>query len=390
MKRIIVTALTGTLLASATYAENLRPLFARSAAMGDTGVANADAIEAVYYNPALLAGADKTITLSLPTLGVRSNNPEDLIDEIDKIQEETMVAYENATTAGEIQTAAGLLRDNMVAIQREQMTIGLSGNLVVSGNLAGMGIALSSVSTAKVIAAPVITDTDIATLTAVAAGSPQVPVSSLTSQATALAIGVQEIGLTLAKKNDKVRWGVTPKIVRVTSYDYTRDLDIGGNNFDFDDVDSSDVEENDSDFNLDLGVAYTPSKLAALTVGLTAKNIFEQEYETVTGREYELEPQLVAGLAWSPANVTVTADLELLSTEEVLTEEDIQRLGLGVETNLGIAALRAGYRTNVKDGSEEDVLSLGIGMKGGPIKADLSGQFLDDEAAAVFQFALLF
>ena len=392
---ILISTIVSPLFLSNVFAENIHPMFARGSAMGDAGVAHADALEAPYYNPALLATSknkkDKnSFSLSIPTVGVRVNNPEDLLDEIDKIQDETMPAFDALGSAdGQAYSdAAGLLLNNLNAIKTEQLRATVSAALIASGKIGGFGVALSSIGSAKVLMTPNISQVDLTTLEQIEnnPASHDISSSDLTSTADAAVLGINELGFSLAGKllTEKLRWGVTPKIVSVTSYHYIAKIDT----FDFDDFDNPTHEETDTHFNLDLGLAFTPTP--SLTFGATAKNIAEKSYKTSKNIKYDLEKQLLLGVAWSPANITLAADWELTKNEELINKNENQYLGVGAEVALGIIALRAGYRKNLKTDNDNDVFSAGVGLKAGPVKIDLAGQSLDDEAAAALQFALVF
>lgn len=139
-------ALLSLLPLEQAFAENIRPLFARASAMGDTGVAAANLTEAPYFNPALLANSPKGLSIAFP-IGARANDPEDLVDEIDRIQDELLVEYELTQSL----SSATQLFNSFVGLSNETLKANISGMISINSSAGDVGIALSNLSSNKVV-----------------------------------------------------------------------------------------------------------------------------------------------------------------------------------------------------------------------------------------------
>ena len=130
----LAALLTGNL----AVAEYPQALFARNAAMGETGVAHARAQEAHVYNPAMLAGSEKA-TLTIPGFGIRANDPEDLTDEIEDLQDTVIPAY----NAGNYQAAAAAAYNSLSAVQNEAFIANVSLHIGATGKYPSRRVALN-------------------------------------------------------------------------------------------------------------------------------------------------------------------------------------------------------------------------------------------------------
>ena len=194
------------------------------------------------------------------------------------------------------------------------------------------------------------------------------PGDDLTSQVDAVAVGIAEIGVTMAREfsifDQKISIGATPKVQKIMTYYVSKAIK------DFDDLEFDDVKDSRQDFtqfNLDVGASYRFGGKDQFIFGLTGKNLISGTYQYTddAGRnqgEISLKPQFRAGIGYTGGWFNIGADFDLTENKPVAFETATQYIAVGAEINaFDLIQLRAGYRSNLaKDGV--DTVSAGFGI----------------------------
>lgn len=196
--------------------------------------------------------------------------------------------------------------------------------------------------------------------------------TNLTSQIQMIGVSIADIGLTASRvfniKGHDISFGITPKLQKITIFDYIQDLDSE------DEFDSDTITENTEDyssFNIDLGAAYQFGSEGQFQTGLVIKNLMGKDYESTTGYEISVSPMVRAGISHRTSWTKVAFDLDLTENDPIAFEDPTQYAALGAELNVfRIVQLRAGYRANLA-GSDQDVVTAGIGLSPLAIHLDL-------------------
>ncbi|OOF34739.1 conjugal transfer protein TraF [Salinivibrio costicola] len=341
------------------------PTDARANAMGGVGVASGDYLSAGFHNPALAAlDPDSAFGVLIPYIGAEARDPDELIDGLDDVAD----AFD--------QQDATKIESSLRAVQGDKAYVN-------AGVGAAVGIPTGSISatlyTSGLIEGAVLTDIDPNDFGLT---------SNPNSNATILAAGIGELGVALATNLDiagqRVAVGVTPKLQRITTYNYGVSVDA----YDSDDWDDSRYREEENAFNLDLGAVW---QSGPYRVGLAGKNLVSQDVDTVTIKRtgnrftYELEPQFTLGSAFVSDFVTVAADLDLNKKSgfkgTLNVDDDTQFFRVGAEFDaFGHAQLRTGYRADLED-NVDNAFTLGLGLSPfGVANLDIAASIIDSNS----------
>lgn len=219
------------------------------------------------------------------------------------------------------------------------------------------------------------------------------------SQVQMVGVGTTELGLTASRvfkiEGHDIAFGLTPKLQKVTIFDYTQDLDgeeCTDNNGDGDTNDSgecvevsfdsdavTDSTEEYNSFNIDIGTAYQFGAEKQFQAGLVIKNVIPKEYESSpyvlsNGSEgiiVKMNPMVRAGISHKTSWSKVAFDLDLTKNDPVAFEDSTQYAAIGAELDLfRFAQLRAGYRANLA-ASDQDVMTFGIGLSPFAVHLDI-------------------
>lgn len=361
---------------------------ARSAAMGGTGVASANYLEAGFYNPALAVNYNKNddFGLILPTVGVAVNDKNDLINNIDNFQDvydrigvdnvtqeewqNALKALDNSKLDGEVNVGFA------VSIPNKYISMNLftkaQVNMVVVTDISDEDLALDPNDIDK--------NSDI---------------SQLTSTVTGFAGGTADLGIALAKSFDlpfdgqTLAVGISPKFQKILALKY-QDTPAG---FDESDFDAEDEYVEKSTFNVDFGLAYKPT--TNVTLAFAAQNMIKQELDSNISYgsliTYLVEPKYSLGVAYDNKLLTVAFDIDLNKQryfEQLDHETQFARIGAEFDM-WQWAQLRAGYSLSMTDYANS-MVTAGIGFKPfGAFGIDLAGQYGEDNNyGASLQFVL--
>ena len=426
MKKLLPLSIVLVATGNLASADNFYPFHARAAAMGNTGVASARSSGAPFYNPSMLAkqSSEKEFEILLPMLGILAADDDELIDSLDDIDEGAYVdnftdavdRYNAAIDTGipaELRGATGATIDSLNALDGEIVKLDES---TLRANIgAGLTVAIPSKSVAMAFSATshasisarfnyedsqtvakytdgldALTDDYIAgtvdpnaPLNPLYADLVEIdPVSeklvlkdpTINSEIEAVALTLSELAVSFAHEftiaGTEIALGVTPKYVRVTTYDYTArvvDEGVDGTEDVADDI--KDTKEADSNMNIDIGAAWQSGNW---TSGLAIRNLLSQDYKTIADRSYKLKPHARVGGAYSGGWFNVAADLDLTEQDGLFEDQETQFLATGVEFDLAdIVQLRAGYNHNLSD-TDTSMWSLGMGLSPGGVMIELA------------------
>lgn len=381
----------------------------RSLAMGGTGVSHANIDHAAYFNPALLSVAqeDDDYSLLIPTIGIRAYDPDEVLDAVEAHQDgnyetalsDSIDTFNNAAPADKPALAQEVSDDAQRLLDSYEIMSGKSLDFEVHAGVGmaipGKGLGMAVTASGRVMGGIVLNlsqaDKDLLQKyidldPSVYDGSTFDP-ADLTSTATVRGASIIEGGLSLSHEFESLgNWsiGITPKTVRVDTYDY----EVA--------VEESEIDEDTGklsydDTNIDIGVAKRISE--GWKVGLVVKNVVKKEYKTVLGNTIVLEPTARLGISHHTNWTTLALDVDLTENDRTgLTGEKTQYVALGMEFELSLVQLRVGARHNMSAEAdrESNMLSAGVGLYVVGFHVDAGVARNDDEVAAAVQLGFQF
>ncbi|MFT5788468.1 MAG: hypothetical protein ACI8SJ_000571 [Shewanella sp.] len=360
---------------------------ARSDAMGGAGVASSNNEGAAFVNPALLglnAHKDNSAVLLMPVLGVDMADSDNMIDKFDSL----INSYDGLAAAIDAGNSADIdvYRDDLILdLESLQGTsayasAGLGFSVAIPHQRMPMAIFYKSYVNAVGVAN--IAQSDIDTLTNLDVNNPPA-VTDLASSGQVVGGAVSDLGIALSFPlsivNMPISVGISPKFQRIDTYNYI----ASANNFSASDFDDVEYRNDETTFNVDVGVAIEP--INGLVFGLSGRNLISQDVDTieVEGQKftYRVEPLVTAGVAYDWSILTVTTDVDLIENKKFKELDGTQYWRLGGEVRaFDWMSLRVGYRHDMKD-STANIYSIGSGFAfGESFFLDLTGMFGSDEA----------
>jgi len=450
MKKLLPLLL---LTSSTAFAGSFSSVDARSIAMGSTGVAASKPGTASIFNPALLSiyNDGETFSLILADFGGGAVANEDTIDGFSDIADEDYISrltdsvdsINNAVDNVDVQSFS-FATDNFAAITNEfnEKLYDIDGE-ALSGNgkflmaIAkpskdfGIGAHLTagvSFETGLLIAS---CDHDLLSAYSNVVGgldNPQAfrdaatgegtevcgnsifdesgrlttPEDGLTSAITIASIVQAEAGIAISRqfriKGHNIAFGVTPKIVTLTTRYIAPTLqDLSSDDYEISD-DLEEHETDDSSFDLDIGAAMNLLQDDSLKVGIVIKNLLGTSFDTaayttadgtVTG-EVNVDTDIRIGASWSKVGFSLAADLDLVESNGFLGDTDTQYLAFGAEYNaFNAVRIRGGLRTNLSD-TDDMAITGGIGFNIIAAHGDFGLQYSDFNLSIAFQLGLEF
>lgn len=225
----------------------------------------------------------------------------------------------------------------------------------------------------------------------------------LESEIEVVGVAIADLGLTASRvfniKGHDIAFGVTPKLQKVTVFDYAQTLD---SEEDFDSDTITDNTEEYTEVNVDLGAAYQFGAEKQFQAGLVIKNLLGKDFESprytesngAEGTIVEVSPQVRAGISHKTSWTKVAFDLDLMENDPVAFEDPTQYAAIGAELNVWrTLQLRAGYRANLA-GSDQDVVTAGLGISPLAIHLDIglmaNASDPEKEAGIAFEFGVEF
>lgn len=215
----------------------------------------------------------------------------------------------------------------------------------------------------------------------------------LTSSGHFIAVTTTEFGWSLSKSfrvgDQALAIGITPKLQQFELYDYFYQVE-DDEDIDFDDV--LDAKVSEDAFNIDIGVVQSFGSESQWRVGLVARNLIKQEFQTALGADVEISPQFRAGLAYNWGWLTLAADYDLTENDAVAFGSTTQYAMFGAEMDVfEVMQLRLGYRSDTAN-SGFDSYSVGLGFSPFGVHLDVSGFVnttnADNEAGVAVEFGI--
>ncbi|MFY0701639.1 MAG: conjugal transfer protein TraF [Bermanella sp.] len=233
--------------------------------------------------------------------------------------------------------------------------------------------------------------------------------ANLDSEIVMVGVAVADVGLTISRmfniKGHDISFGITPKLQKVSIFDYKHQLDgkdENGNDVEFDADDFDENQEDYSGFNIDLGAAYQFGDTKQWQTGIVIKNLIGDDYESkfykdtngVEGTVVTINPMVRAGISHRTSWTKVAFDLDITENDPVGFEDATQYAAIGGELNVWrIVQLRAGYRANLA-GSDQDIMTAGIGLSPGAVHLDIgvmaNTSDIENEAGIALEFGVEF
>ncbi len=139
-----------------------------------------------------------------------------------------------------------------------------------------------------------------------------------------------------------------------------------------------DAGEYDTSFGVDVGLFYEPQKMQKLSLGLVAKNINTPKFETCSGEELKVKPQVRGGVAYDLLGdkITLALDADLTKNETFIPEYYSQFVGGGIKYQpFDWLSVRGGAMQNIQESQEGTILTTGFGFGFEQFQLDLAGQY---------------
>ena len=406
------------------------PLDSTAISTGGAGVASASSSFGSYYNPALLSHHQTGFEwVTSVGAGVREFNLAEHIDELSKVDiQETLDQIEQASMNAiwikdsQNRISAPLYSDeisnNAKIIKRELGLISDNNSLQIMPNISigfqfgNLGIGIFSISELSAVAA--VDDERLDFIVT----SNSLPI---TYQNSAVHYDEIEQRLILVDKNtynrSSLQYAIDKKYTNlklkgITYYEipiayghnfstpfgnlslggavkfmpgstYDRIVKIDTESGDIVDEFEDDASENqDTTFGFDLGFLYTPNFFKnRLVTGMVIKNINSPKFESKSGQEYVIDPQIRAGLLYHiwQNTLMVSMDYDLSENESLLASYTSQNIGGGIHFKPShMLSLRCGVQQNMKSNENTDegtIFTAGIALGLKWFKIDLSGQY---------------
>ncbi len=420
-KRLFMASCALALYVSQTQALPFNSIDPRSFAMGGTGVASGTSANAGFVNPALLGAARKgdRFSLELPIVGLRVLSEDNVIDELNNLQDnnlqsllETQIRQFNSNpgvnTAQAVGTAAATLQQQLAKLSNKALQGELLGGTIIGIPGRSFGASLNIGARAIVGGHLNITSQDNQLLTDIqsVANNPALLLTNttvnqvltgqnldqiLSSNLEARGAAIGELGVSLAREftimGEAVSIGLTPKIIRVMTFDYVADVNTAS-------FSKKNGEVDYTDFNLDLGIAKEFAR--HWKAGLTIKDLITNNYQTIRGNFIRIEPQARIGIAYDKDWLTLAMDADLTENAPIGLESfNSQIVALGAEVDLwDTLQLRLGYHTNVSQSGSSGTPTIGLGLSPFGVHIDLAAEYSenngDKQAGGSLQFGFRF
>ncbi|GLT18644.1 conjugal transfer protein TraF [Vibrio zhanjiangensis] len=354
---------------AATYAVE-----ARGDAMGGTGVVSSNFLTAPFYNPAITAiyRRNDDAGMIIPSFGLAYSDEYQMVDGLDQASKIIDGAISSSSIssadAAELQTTLNGLENDIAKLELGGVVALAIPNSWVAANLFGKAY-IESFAQTDIYTSANTGNTDVNTA-----------VNAELSAINAVAIGVTEVGISLAKYQtflgQHISFGVSPKLQRIYTYVYTANL----NNYDIKDV--RDNGTGDTMFNMDAGFLWFrgPIRVGVSAMNIVSRDITTQELpaQTLTSKidgsqsrttaavsySYKVRPQYTVGIGLVGDYSAISVDYDLNEDERYTSFKDnTQYVRVGGEIDImRQLKLRAGWRRNLAYDNLDDTFTAGIGL----------------------------
>ncbi|WP_375749323.1 conjugal transfer protein TraF [Vibrio sp. HN007] len=322
---------------------------ARSAAMGNAGVASADYMSASLYNPALLSASSSHNSIGLMFTGDRS-----FIG-----NEERLTSLENIDTFGDLyeDSPQNITSQWIEQVNRDLDSVDGKAHGVVNTNAAVVLAIPNSSLPMSFFMQGRMTNIYSSTSGEYKTDSAADTYERVDSSDRFLnGVIVADYGVTFSRsfdlKGSSVSFGISPKFQALAIYELLSD----GN----DEPSGDDLDFSEYGFNMDIGAAW---KRGHWQAGIAVKDIAKKRLGLRDGGYYDLNPQATLGGAYLGSNYVVTADIDLNEQKHFShIEDETQFVRLGAEYSpSNWLHLRLGYQSDMEQ-TVDDMFTVGIGV----------------------------
>lgn len=370
MKRSAALALVLLGLGSAAHALEFQPLGSGSVGVGGAGVARNFGAMAPYWNPAGLAFAPRTVTVSLTgQVGIEPHGK--LAEDLDNLNKTYNAWNGNQTSIPAGNTLAGAFNDLVATTAKDNLHVTAGAALGAQVKHVGFGaygtFEGGSLPNAGGTAIPVPINAQLT--------QPVVDAALASKTVTLRGIGLLEVPVSYGHAFDL---GAAGKVGVGASVKYLHGWATAeSNRAIFDTVSKSVVSSSDltkdlkknlhdsSAVGFDVGLLWKPS--GSTSLGLVGKNLNSPSFSTKTGEKIPVGRQVRAGASWDPLSwLELTADVDVFSNSTIVSGLNSQTLGGGAEFHpFSCLKLRAGGYTNLA-ASANGALTAGFSL-GAPL-----------------------
>jgi hypothetical protein len=361
LKRLAIVSLVLAGLCQQTYALEFQPVGNGALGVGGAGIARTEGAMSAYWNPAGLAFAQKTVSVSL-SVGAGLSPDKNLAQDLDNLSTKF-----DAWNSNQTDTTAQTNLANAVALvpDSDNLRATASTALGVQVKQVGFGVFGTFEGGATPHLSPVVQNGNLTDFTDSLRLSTVSPRGILLLEAP-LSYGYNldlgnfgHMGLGLTGKylygevtSSTVQIFDTANGKALSSKDLTKDL--------------SKNRHGSSSWGIDLGVLWKPEKLlpVPVAVGIVAKNLNAPSFSSNTGYKIKVDPQVRAGFVVSPLSwFDIVADIDVIENPTVIPGLKSQQFGGGAEFKpFSSLKLRVGGYTDISqsNGAITAGLSLGI------------------------------
>jgi hypothetical protein len=293
--------------------------------------------------------------------GVAASDADDLITQADDLADLTdLISNTNSMTTSQASDLKLRLKD----IDDDSANINAGANFVLAfASKENISAALVINAFTQAALTPKVADGDLVLIDSFVnkQWDPSNSATGLKSTVNVRGAALGEVGIALAKSfaiddASKFQLGITPKRVSVETFVYNTSVA----DYEDDGWDADEYRTSKSAMNFDIGALYVRDKYR---VGLTAKNLKNQEYKTILPNEnIEVKRQLNASAGYVNGALTTEVALDLNAIPTLGGFGDTQYLRAGVSyTVLKFVHLRAGLQQDLKN-TQSDSFSVGLGL----------------------------
>jgi hypothetical protein len=397
-----------TLLFIGLNAYEFNPIGFKSIAMGGAGVASADATNASYYNPAILAvdnSSSSAISLEV-SVGLSESNIAQNMDYLNDNMLDSINITESKIASGlssvELDNIIGV-RDAFVSMAKNDTYLKISPTQSLSIRTGSFGLSLYNI--ADIYASvdidsqeniedysKIVVDTSNGyyelnpetgnyTESNSTAYNKSFIFSADKTEVNISALVISEVPLSYATKfeTDTGVFAIGGSLKYLRGESYQSNLKVNSKSGDIEDNFDVNDSTTANSFGFDLGIIYQPLNINNLRLGFVAKNIntptleFEDDYSS--NYKIELEPMVRAGLTYRTLNLmefSFDADL----TENGLNDElKSQYIGGGLSfAPFESLSLRAGAMKDIALDDSDLIYSAGFSLGLGILYLDVAAQ----------------
>ncbi|GFO58989.1 hypothetical protein GMST_13140 [Geomonas silvestris] len=352
-------------IGSTAHALEFQPVGAGSLGVGGAGVARTYGAMAPYWNPAGLAFAPKTATVSL-TAGVGLNTRGKLAEDLDNLVKanDAWTGAQNQGTADGLATAF----DALVATN-EKDNLHVTGQAAFGAQIKHFGFGAYGTFEGGANPDPGgLTIPVPVTLNGTATNQFDTQLGSKTVSLRGIALIEAPVSYGYAfnaGKFGKVGVGASVKYMNgmVTNKEQTP-IYAAGKVTSSSDL-AKDVRKNvhdSSSVGFDLGTLWKP--VPSFAVGLVGKNLNSPSFKAKNGEKITVGRQVRAGVSWEALSwLELTGDVDVFSNSTIIPGMKSQNLGGGAEFHpFSCLKLRAGGYTNLADSASDGAVTAGLSV----------------------------